>query len=54
MSGRSPLPTAERLTADLADARLEVIEDSFGFVPLDQPESLAALIAAFVAETALP
>lgn len=41
---------AERLAGDLPDARLERIEDSLTFVPEDQPERLADLIAAFVRE----
>jgi pimeloyl-ACP methyl ester carboxylesterase len=38
---------AERLAAAFPDARLERIEDSYTFVPLDQPERTADLIAAF-------
>jgi pimeloyl-ACP methyl ester carboxylesterase len=46
-----PFDHAERLVADLPKARLEVVDDSYGFVPLDQPQRLAKLIAAFVEET---
>lgn len=42
---------AEALTRDLADARLEWIEDSGAFSPEDQPEHLARLIADFVGTT---
>jgi pimeloyl-ACP methyl ester carboxylesterase len=41
---------AERMMSAFPDARLERIEDSFTFVPLDQPERTASLIAAFAAE----
>jgi pimeloyl-ACP methyl ester carboxylesterase len=41
------LATAERLAADLPDARIERIEDSYTFTPLDQPERTAQLIATF-------
>jgi pimeloyl-ACP methyl ester carboxylesterase len=44
------LDLAERLAARFPDARLEVIEDSRTFVPEDQPERLAELIASFVRE----
>lgn len=44
------LKFAERLAADLPNARLERIEDARTFVPQDQPERLAELIAAFVRE----
>jgi pimeloyl-ACP methyl ester carboxylesterase len=65
--GEHPLPTllawapddlmfslrfAERLAAMIPGARLEQIADSRAFVPQDQPERLAELIAAFVAEQA--
>jgi pimeloyl-ACP methyl ester carboxylesterase len=42
---------AERLAAAIPDSRLERIEDSWTFAPIDQPERLAALIREFVAET---
>jgi pimeloyl-ACP methyl ester carboxylesterase len=63
--GERPLPTllawapddlmftlryAERLAAMIPGARLEQIADSRAFVPQDQPERLAELIAAFVDE----
>jgi pimeloyl-ACP methyl ester carboxylesterase len=41
---------AERLAGAFPDARLELIEDSYTFVPLDQPERTAELIAAFARE----
>jgi pimeloyl-ACP methyl ester carboxylesterase len=40
----------ERLAAAFPNARLEVIDDSRTFVPEDQPERLAELIAAFARE----
>ncbi|HWX52173.1 MAG TPA: alpha/beta hydrolase [Solirubrobacteraceae bacterium] len=43
---------AERLASAFPDARLELIEDSYTFVSLDQPERTAELIAAFVKEPA--
>ena len=45
-----PLRFAERLRAMIPGARLEQIADSRAFVPEDQPERLAELVAAFVAE----
>lgn len=47
-----PLRFAERLAAMIPGSRLEQIADSRAFVPQDQPERLAELIAAFVAEQA--
>jgi pimeloyl-ACP methyl ester carboxylesterase len=41
---------AERLAAEIAGARLERIEDALTFVPVDQPERTAQLIAGFVRE----
>jgi pimeloyl-ACP methyl ester carboxylesterase len=38
---------AERLAAEIPAARLEWIEDSYTFVPEDQPERLAELVGAF-------
>ena len=38
---------AERLATDIPGSRLEWIEDSWSFVPEDQPDLLAALIADF-------
>jgi len=45
-----PLRFAERLAAMIPGAGLEQIADSRAFVPEDQPERLAELIEAFVAE----
>ena len=41
---------AERMVAAFPDARLELIEDSYTFVSIDQPERTASLIAAFARE----
>lgn len=41
------LKYAERLAADLPDARLEKVEGSRAFMPEDQPERLAELITEF-------
>ena len=41
---------AERMAEAFPDARLELIEDSYTFVSLDQPERTAELIAAFARE----
>ena len=41
---------AERMAAEVPGARLERIEDSFTFVPVDQPDRTAQLIAGFVRE----
>lgn len=46
------LSDAERLAAAIPNARLETIADAKTFVPLDQPERVAELIAGFVRETA--
>jgi pimeloyl-ACP methyl ester carboxylesterase len=43
---------AERLASAFPDARLELIEDSYTFVSLDQPVRTAELIAAFVKQPA--
>jgi pimeloyl-ACP methyl ester carboxylesterase len=48
------LADAERLRAAIPNARLETIPDAKTFVPLDQPERLAELIAAFVREDSTP
>jgi pimeloyl-ACP methyl ester carboxylesterase len=40
----------ERLAAAFPDSRLELIEDSYTFTPLDQPQRTAELIAAFARE----
>jgi pimeloyl-ACP methyl ester carboxylesterase len=45
-----PLDYPRRFAAELPDARLEVIPDSYTFVPEDQPAALAKAIAAFVRE----
>jgi pimeloyl-ACP methyl ester carboxylesterase len=42
---------AERLMERLSQGRLELIDDSYTFVPLDQPERLASLIREFVTST---
>ena len=44
---------AQRLVDAFPHARLELIEDSYTFVPIDQPERTAELIAAFAREPAL-
>jgi pimeloyl-ACP methyl ester carboxylesterase len=41
---------AERLARAFPNGRLELIEDSYSFVSLDQPQRLAALIADFMRE----
>jgi pimeloyl-ACP methyl ester carboxylesterase len=43
---------AERMARAFPDARLELIEDSLTFVPLDQPARTAQLIADFAREPA--
>lgn len=45
-----PREHAEQLARDLPDSRLEIVQDSRTFVPEDQPERLAELIAGFVRE----
>jgi pimeloyl-ACP methyl ester carboxylesterase len=45
-----PAEYGERLSKDFPNARLEWIEDSYTFVPEDQPERLAALIREFARE----
>lgn len=42
-----PVAYAERMVEILPHGRLELIDDSYTFVPEDQPERLAELIAAF-------
>jgi pimeloyl-ACP methyl ester carboxylesterase len=44
------LTYGERLAQAFPDAHLELIEDSYSFVPLDQPRRTAELIAAFARE----
>jgi pimeloyl-ACP methyl ester carboxylesterase len=46
------LSYGERLAAAFPDARLELIDDSYTFVALDQPERTAGLIAQFAREPA--
>jgi pimeloyl-ACP methyl ester carboxylesterase len=46
-----PLHYAQAHQKALPNARLELIEDSYAFVPEDQPERLAALIEEFLAQT---
>jgi pimeloyl-ACP methyl ester carboxylesterase len=43
-----PLADAQRLAAILPDARLVTVQDSYSFVPEDQPEELARLIVEFL------
>src|SRR6266511_6277280 len=43
-----PFAHAQRLSEIFPDARLECIENSYAFVPEDQPERLADLIDAFL------
>ena len=45
-----PVRDAERLLADLPNARLELIGDSYTFTPEDQPRQLAELVAAFASK----
>jgi pimeloyl-ACP methyl ester carboxylesterase len=47
------LALAERMAREIPGARLELIEDSLTFTPLDQPERTAELIASFAREPAL-
>ncbi len=42
---------AERMLGSFPNARLERIEDSLTFVPLDQPERTAELVGTFASET---
>jgi pimeloyl-ACP methyl ester carboxylesterase len=46
-----PLSLARRLAAVLPDARLELIDDSYTFVPEDQPQALARLMVNFLGAT---
>jgi pimeloyl-ACP methyl ester carboxylesterase len=43
-----PLEYARRFAADLPDATVEEIHDSYTFIPEDQPDRLAEAIASFV------
>ena len=45
-----PLENARDLARRFPDARLETIEDSYTFVPEDQPERLTELIAGFISQ----
>jgi pimeloyl-ACP methyl ester carboxylesterase len=47
-----PVEHGERLARDFPNARLEWVEDSYTFVPEDQPQRLAELTAAFAREPA--
>jgi pimeloyl-ACP methyl ester carboxylesterase len=47
-----PLTLARRLAERFPNARLEVVEDSYTFVPEDQPERLAELVREFAREPA--
>ena len=47
-----PTEYGERLSRDFPQGRMERIDDSFTFVPEDQPERLAKLIAEFAREPA--
>ena len=46
-----PRKDAQRLVADLPDARLEIIPDSGTFVPVDNPKATASAIRAFLDHT---
>jgi pimeloyl-ACP methyl ester carboxylesterase len=46
-----PLKWAQRLAERIPDSRIETIDGARTFVPIDQPQRLAGLIAAFVSET---
>ncbi len=47
-----PVKLAERLLERLPNGRLELIDDSYTFVPIDQPERLAELLREFVRDGA--
>ena len=49
-----PCAHAERLAAIIPDATLDVVEDSYSFVPEDRPDALAASMNAFLERTAVP
>ena len=42
---------AERLASDIPGARLERIDDSYAFTPIDQPERTAELISDLIRST---
>ncbi len=46
-----PVSLARRLAEVLPDARLELIDDSYTFVPEDQPQALARLVVNFLGAT---
>jgi pimeloyl-ACP methyl ester carboxylesterase len=46
-----PVKLAERLLERLPNGRLELIDDSYTFVPFDQPDRLAALLREFVLDS---
>ena len=48
------LELGRRIAAAFPDSRLEVVPDSRTFVPEDQPERLAELVAAFAREARQP
>jgi pimeloyl-ACP methyl ester carboxylesterase len=48
-----PVEHARRMASILPNARVELIEDSYSFVPEDQPERLASMIGEFLAATEL-
>ena len=43
-----PLETARRLASEMPQARLELVGDSYTFIPEDQPERLAHIIHDFI------
>ncbi|TSD96542.1 alpha/beta hydrolase [Skermania sp. ID1734] len=45
-----PVELGERLVAALPNARMELIDDSYTFIPEDQPDLLAAMIVGFTRE----
>ncbi|WP_216894484.1 alpha/beta fold hydrolase [Nocardia alni] len=49
-----PLSFAQRLVADLPNATLRTIDDSFAFIPEDQPELLTEMIVEFTRLHATP
>ena len=49
-----PLRYGERLLSDLPDARLELVDDAYTFVSLDQPQRTADLIRQFVRTEVYP
>ncbi|MFC3962472.1 alpha/beta fold hydrolase [Nocardia jiangsuensis] len=49
-----PVALAERLVAELPNATLRLVDDSYTFIPEDQPDLLSALILEFTREHAAP